>query len=241
MSLHVTYPGKSRPGMTLIEIIVVLTIVAAMMAMAAYSLATVTDARLRGAALRLSGTITHIFGRSAINGTRYQLVIDLDTNEYWAECSEVEVPLGMEMTDAREHDAAAEESATEGEESSGSVMNTNHRRRWESDDDEADPFGLNLQNTFDDCTEDLIPRRTLPDGLEFDSVMTTHQTDPFESGQATIAFFSNGFVEQSIIWLRETDGEGAMTLLVHSMTGRVTIVNGHSDIPDDFLEVQEDR
>ena len=210
--------------MTLIEMLIVLLIAATLMGLATVSVRNITNADLNGAALRLANTITFIYGRAAINGMRYQLVLDLDENRYSAECSEAEVALPDELISASFVGDESEE-----------------RHRYEDDDEEADPFGLNLDQLFDDCSEPLIPVRTLRDGVVFDSVMTSHQTEPFEEGQTTIAFFPNGFVEQSIIWLKEADGDAAITLLDNPMNGRVRIESGHVEMSEDFHEVEEDR
>lgn len=210
--------------MTLIEILIVLLIMASALGVATLSIRNLSNAELKGAALRLSGTITYIYGRAAINGMRYQLVIDLDENAFWAECSEQEIALPQELVSANSLDATGRADL-----------------RFQDDDPEADPFGLNLARSFEDCSEPLIEHRTLPSGIVFDSVMTAHQVEPFEEGQTSIAFFSNGFVEPSMIWLREEDGETGITLSINPMNGQVTIETGLADVPDDFHQVEEDR
>lgn len=186
----------------------------------------VGQSQLRGASSRLATAIEYVYGRAAINGVRYQLVIDLDENAYWAECSEdmITIAGGLVGGTVGEDDSAEKPS------------------RYDDDDDEADPFGMNLGASWDDCSDDLVPRRQLREGVQIDRVMTTHQSEPYEEGTATIGFFPNGFVEPSIIWLRDDENEDAgMTLFVEPMTGSVRIESGLADLPDDFLDVEEDR
>jgi len=234
---------QQRSGITLIEMLVVMVIIMAAFG-AMISLVSVLGAsRLRSASSRTATAIEYIYGRAAINGIRYQMVFDLDTDEYWVECSEENIDLPSRMLEEDEPD-----------EDDGPSIEEGARRfaRYDADDEEADPFALNQSALWDDCTEHLIPRTSIPDrfeGVELHAVMTTHQEEPFEVGRATIGFFPNGFVEPSIIWLREAEDEGepfndeaaAMTLIIEPMTGGVRIVTGYAEVPDNFLEVEVDR
>ena len=221
-----TENGRFRSGLTLAEILVVLVIIVGMFVAVISVVNVLGQGQLRGASSRLATTIEYIYGRAAINGVRYQLVIDLDENTYWAECSEEMITLSPGIM-----------GGTVGEDDS-----SERPARYDDDDDEADPFGMNLTASWDDCTDELVPSRSVRDGVVIDSVMTTHQSEPYVEGTATIGFFPNGFVEPSVIWLREEDNEDAgMTLFVEPMTGSVRIETGLAEVPDDFLEVEEDR
>lgn len=210
-----------RPGFTLAEMLVVLALIAGLFVAGVSSFTLLGANNLRGATSRLVSSMEHIYGRSAINGMRYQLIIDLDSNRYWAECTEDRAVLSAEQT-----------RGTDGTEA--------QQNRY--DDEEEDPFGMNLSALWDDCTEDLIPKQHVREGVRIERVLTTHQDDPYETGQASIAFFPNGFVEQSIIWLRSIDQPDAgMTLFVEPMTGAIRVERGLAEIPDDFYDVEEDR
>ncbi len=74
-----------------------------------------------------------------------------------------------------------------------------------------------------------------------DSVMTTHQREPWEEGQATIEFFPDGFVEPAMIWLSIEEKDAATTLTISPMTGRVRTYSERLEVPRDFLEEEEAR
>jgi len=206
---------RTRAGITLIEIIIVLVIMASMSMLALVAVTGSAHDRVSAEAMRLSGAIRMIYGRAAINGIRYQLVMDLDEHVYWVECTLEDIPIPARTSTSRD------------------------TRR---DDPESDPFGLGTSApTMDDCTEDLLPRRSLREGVRFDRVLTVHDERPVEYGTTTIAFFPNGFVEPSIIWLSDRDETTYMTLTIDAMTGRVRARGGNHEIPDDFFEVDEDR
>jgi hypothetical protein len=180
---------------------------------------TLTVGRINAEALRFNTTIEHIVGKAAVNGMRYQLVIDIDQNRYWAECTELDVPLPSDLM-----------RTVDGED----------RERYDDDDDQADPLGLSQEASWDDCSEPLLPPHDVREGVRIARVMTAHQYEPFEEGETTIAVFPDGFVEPAIVWFAEADGEQFMTVFVDPMTATTRIERGDAEVPDDFLEVEED-
>ena len=83
---HVGLSTGRRPrGLTLIEIAVVLTIVAALMGATVYSIQMVTNSDLRNESMRLTSTIKYTWSRAALNNAQYRMVIDLDNDTYHTE------------------------------------------------------------------------------------------------------------------------------------------------------------
>ena len=206
------FPRSAR-GFTLAETVVVLAIMAGVIAATTSVVGRLSNAKLRSEAMRVSGALRMVYGRAAINGMRYQVTFDVDANAYSVECSEENVVVDPEASERRSS-------------------------RFE-DDREADPFGLGAGSaSLQDCSEPLLERRNLQRGVEVDRVLTIHDRDPVDVGEATIAFFPNGFVERSLIWLKQ--GEAYLTLSIEPMSGRVIVHPGELDIPDDFFAVEED-
>ncbi len=205
-------PTRSQRGFTLVEIIVVLAIAATVMGIAFSSFGSLKNSKLRADAMRMSGALRMVYGRAAVNGLRYQVTFDLDANTYSVQCSPENVLL----------DPAEDE-----------------RSPFDDDDDEADPFGLGVHRpTLDDCSEPLLEITEMRGNVEIARIVTTHHTEPVEDGIQTVAYFPNGFVERTMIWIRSD--ETYMTLSIDPMTGRVQIYGRDADIPDDFFEVEED-
>ena len=203
---------RSQRGLSLIEIIVVLAIIAALMAIAVSAFGPVKHAQIRAEAMRMSGALRMVYGRAAVNGLRYQVTFDLEANSFSVECSEENVLLEPEADDDRPFYA----------------------------DDEADPFGLGVSPpTLLDCSEPLLADTAMRHDVEILRVLTTHDREPVEDGTATIAYFPNGFVERSLIWLGQVDGM-VLTLSIDPMTGRVFIFPEDLEVPEDFFEVEED-
>lgn len=213
---------SQRAGFTLVEIMVVLSIIAGLTVLAVATLNSLTNSKLSAEALRLSGALRLVHGRAAINGLRYQLVINLDDESFRVECSDQNVAV-----------------PEVGEE--GGSEDDRRRRQREAEDPEADPFGLGASMpSMDDCSEDLIEQANLRNGVQFMRVFTTHHDEPVESGEVTIGFFPNGTVERSMIWMADSNERGWMTLHIDPMTGRIITRGGEDEVPDDFLEQEED-
>lgn len=209
---------RSRAGFTFVEVMVVLLLIAMMAGLSVVALGALDGSKVRAETIRMSGAIRFVYGRAAINGIRYQLVINLDEDTYRVECSE---------------DNTFVAPTDEGVESSG---------LYDEDDDEADPFGLGAPApTMNDCSEELLESRTLRDGVHFARAVTTHHDEPVEDGEVTIAFFPNGFVERSMVWLTDKNQSQYMTLSIDPMTGRVRTHGGDLEVPEDFFAVEEDR
>lgn len=213
---HTPHFARSERGFTLAETVIVLAIMAGVIAATTSVVGRLSNAKLRSEAMRMSGALRMVYGRAAINGLRYQVTFDVDSNTYSVECAEENVVI--------DYEAEAERA---------------ERRSRFDDDEEADPFGLGAGSaSLHDCSEPLLPSRETQRGVEIDRVLTIHDRDPVDVGSATVAFFPNGFVERSLIWLNQ--GESFMTLELDPMTGRVIVHAGDLDVPDDFFAVEED-
>lgn len=208
-------PRRNARGMTLIEIMIVLTIVASVMGLTAFSMSGLSASKVRSEAMHVAGAIRYVYGRAAINGVRYQLTFDVGSNTLSVECSEKNVPV-----------------AVAGDEP--------EKKERDEKDPEANPFGIAASaGGLAACDDKVMRDFALKDGVTIARVVTSHDEDPVESGKATIGFFPNGFVERSIVWVKGADG-GFFTLLVDPMSGRVKVKPGDLDVPDDFFEVEED-
>ena len=53
--------------------------------------------------------------------------------------------------------------------------------------------------------DNLLKKKTLPKGIEFSGVMTSHQDELTEDGQAEIFFFPAGYVEKAHIYVVKDD------------------------------------
>jgi prepilin-type N-terminal cleavage/methylation domain-containing protein len=202
-------------GMTLIEILLVVAIMASAMGLATMSFSNLSNARMKAQTLRLAGALRYVYGRAAINGVRYQLTLNPGGAALSLECSVTNVPVTVVDDEVK-------------------------RVERRVDDAEANPFGISSSGGLRGCEDPVLKDFSLKDDVVVDRVLTTHDKSPVNSGTATIGFFPDGFVERSIIWLRN-DAGAMSTLMLDPLSGRVRVVSGDAEIPKDFFEVEEDR
>lgn len=215
-------PPCDERGLTLIEILIAITIMAMIVAGSVGVVSNIANFQMRGEVFRTSSALRMVHGRAAINGIRYQVVFDIDGNRFRVECSEDNVLVRTE-DDLREEERAR-----------------GVQRFRRDDDPEANPFGDRLRGQFDPCDDGVVGERDLPERISFDRVLTVHRREPETSGEVAVAFFPDGFVEQALIWMVHDNGS-TWTLELEPMTGRVLVHAEDLEIPRDFHDEEEDR
>lgn len=89
---------------------------------------------------------------------------------------------------------------------------------------------LNPERQFEQTEISFVKATRLPKTMSI-SKMVTATKGTVISGEAYIHFFPSGYVEQSVIYLKDA-AQNEMTLIVHPLTGRVVVKEG-------FVEVSE--
>ncbi len=214
-------------GMTLVEILLVLAILALAMGIGVYMMMGVlTRGYLRDEAMRMTSTIQFTYNQAGLNNTPYRLVIDLEEQSYHTEMTDSRVVIRQA---AEEYDEGLlPEEARELEE----------QRRFQRSDffreEEDDFFGVSRRVGYQRAEEAELRPRTLRSGIEFYSVRTSNQPRPVTRGRVAINFFPNGFQQQAMIVLWDRETEEKFTLVTEPLTGRVRIYSGEIDVPEDF-------
>ncbi|RAL22817.1 hypothetical protein DL240_07950 [Lujinxingia litoralis] len=228
-------PGRGRHrcarGMTLIEILVVLVIVAGLMGAGISMMGVLTKSKLRDEAMRLTSVIKYAYNQAALNNTQYRLVLNLETGEYFTEMSEAPVVAPQPDDDFAEGLLPEEARALEEE----------HRQNKRSlfDESEDDPFGVSRRVGYERAEEAVVKLTSLRNGIEFESVRLAGRELPLTRGRAALRFFPNGFQQEAVIVLRDESG-GRYSLVTEPLTGRVRIYSGDWEPEGDFGEVERD-
>lgn len=253
-----------RKGMTLIELMIVLGLAAALFGLAAYGLGMIGRADVRGESLRLSSILRFVYNESVTQNRTLQLVIDLDQNTLRVDDLNISGALsadqlaGKSLLEARAEEEANDPFArfrdNDDDELGGAAvaasasrgaLRSNRGRRL----DEEDTQFVSLQRTSH--TGPLLDeeQRTLKDGVYVLGVMTSHHEELQTEGIATINFFPNGFVERAIIYLGDEEARDAgldseegvvFTIMVNPLTGQSTVKPGMVPVQEKFFEPEED-
>lgn len=228
-------PSSTRPrarrdrGMTLIETLVTLAIIALISGIAILGLGSRTSAKLKASAAQLSGSIRIAYAHSISTAKTVRLVFDFASHKTTME----EAPQRHLMkkdasggaTPASELEAAALEAS------------------------QAIAEGPQVPRaTFEPTKSFGMPKegRELESGINFWSVRTSHDVEPVPEGRAYLYFFPNGQTESAAVQLRisnanEADDSNYLTVVVSPLTGRTEVKKGRVEFtpPRDDVEASE--
>ncbi len=229
-------PMRGDSGMTVVELLVVMAIVAAMMGLGAWGLSSVSNSDLRDDANRVAAAIKYTYANAAINNTEYRLVFDMESGEYYTEIAKEPIvdktPQGS--TNGSEEDFLTEEAqrlADEVEEESDLFA-----------DDEENPFGVNRKVNYERVKSAVLKTTKLSTGNRFVRVVKANNEDAYTEGKVSMSFFPNGFQEQVMIVIGpEDEKDVAYTLITEPLTGRVMTYSEPIEVPEGFGEVEEDE
>lgn len=218
-------------GMTIIELMVVLAIIAIMMGLGAYALGSATNSSLRADAGNVTAAIKYTYANAAINNTEYRIVFQVGGNSYHSEVAKsaaVEAaPTGTNNTD----DFLTEEAQR--------LADKVEAERDLFADDEENPFGMNRKVTYQRVEDGVLKKTKLHDGVRFAKILKGNTDEEYTDGQVSMTFYPNGFQEQVMIVL-EDEGGAKYTLVTEPLTGRVLAYSNTDEVPEGFGEIEED-
>jgi len=273
----------------MIEVIIVVTLLAALLAISVPALRASTGANLRQAGTELASTLRYTYQEAALTNVSMRLAYDLDNNTWWVEAADGEA---LMFRNRDEKDAFAEFMDRK-RESDERVREESERRKVGAKNEQqimqeifgdlagegtASPGGMGgllggllgggsmgaadrggefKPNEFRPIGEqgqlddDVFKPRELPNGVRFLGVWTPQYEDMLqpmdefareamleedpENQTWTVGYthaFPGGYLEDSVVYLSDEDGESIISLTVEPLLGRVDLVYGQADPPD---------
>ena len=213
-----------RRGLTLIEIIVVLAIVAIVMGVAVAGSMQLPSARLRRSATMLASAIKVAFTRATATSRDLRLVMDLQNQRIWLE--EGDVPMLVQSKDTTSTGGA--EAVTDAERAAREEGN-----KILKGPPIAKPSFHSIATYGFGETEEGKGGKPLQRGITFRQVQIAHDDAPRTTGRAYLYFWPGGLTERASIQVRigESDEDyQTLTLLVSPLTGKVTVKAGAVDL-----------
>lgn len=221
--LQVTQPNRQR-GMTLIEVLVVMVLIAMLTGMIAIGSGGVTSARLRSSATFLVSLSKVAITRANSTGRPVRIVFDLDQNRI-----ALEEAVGSRLLRVKEG-----EKSTGG----GAEASTDAEKKAEA---QAEGFLQGARPARPSFVpskrvelggESMGAGRELDKGIVYKQVQTEHDLKPRTEGRAYLYFWPGGATEWASIQFQVKGKKDVLTVLVSPLTGRSEIKQGSADLPE---------
>lgn len=226
---------RRRPrqgGYTLLEVLAVAAIAVGLIAVAGVGLRRLRQSDLRTASARLAGAIRFTYDRAVTTGRYYRMVIDLDQKVYWPEVSDDRFYLVRGRGRAPgedEAEASQKPPAKTGGGGMGSILGLLGGGASGTPSAVAAKVGMSKARFAPDGTS--TKQRSAPlQGVAITAVWTARFDEPVTQGRAYLYFYPEGMTERAIVHLADS-ADGAFSLVVHPLTGRVQIVGGRVELP----------
>lgn len=255
---------RSR-GLTLIEIMIVVGVLALMVGMVVIGFGAGRNAEVSRTTTQIANLVRYGYDKARVTGDYYRLHINLDDNTIMLQEGSDKMYLPATDRDGKiaeidpskleeqaERDKRAEESYNRSLQSE--VYGRGSGDGGGGEDAGFDPYAVQtrkvprrrppLFESFDDenSLSELKKPIRLPEGVKISYVRTADDFEAITNGEASIFFFPRGRTQQAHIQLEAEDVEAKYTIKVQPLTGRVTIVDGHEDLVliDDPSDEEDD-
>ena len=215
-------------GFTLIEVMLVVAIIAAVVTGATFGIGAITRTRLRSSAFKVTSAARFAYSRSLTQGTTTRLHFDLEKNTMAVE--ETDTPVTLATDEQLESDA-------------GQAVDPWDlaRARLEkplSPIEPSSPFHP-IRNQSGKALK-RYTAQPVGDGISIHALITPHETDGRTDGEGSIYFFPGGLTEHAVIQLSDSS-DTVYSVEIHPLTGDARIHNFAYEPLDDLDDEGEVR
>lgn len=223
--------------MSLIELLVVITVVALVAGVAIMGSGALGSSRIRADAAMLTGAVRAATARANTSGRSARLVFDLDAHRVHLEESSGRM---LRKKDEEESTGAGASPVTEAEQRAAAEA------KALVEGPRAPPaMFVPVGDEMGFASDKAAAGRALSTGVRFRSVQTEHDGSPRTEGRAYLYFWPGGGTERSVIQLEREGSDTGISVLVSALTGRSKVESGYVDLVepeagDAFGEVEVD-
>jgi general secretion pathway protein H len=199
---------RQNRGFTLIEMMVVIGLVAALLVMSMPYLSN-RNSQVKGALREIVVLSRELHTKAKLQGVVYRLVINMQEDSgggkravqtFWVERSK-----GASVLKPNEEAEAFEHAKDK--------------------DKPADPRGFEFDKSF------FKKPKSLPEGLIFQKVELSRLTTPITSGKAFIHYLPQGLVDEAAIHIKG-EGKSMWTISIHPLTGKAEMISKVIDLKE---------
>lgn len=227
--------GANQRGMTLIEIMIVVGLMALLTATLILGSGALLGANRRAAATLIVVGVRKGIAHANTTGKPARLVLDLDDNRIILEESNSRLALRRSDEQEQEEREEADEDLSPGDRLLADAEAMAEEMLSGSSSGSA---GFSPIDAIGQDEEG--PGRLLGSGIEFVKVQTEHDDDPVEDGRAEIYFWPGGLTERAVVQIAKKGDEDGITVVISPLTGRASIESGFVELPEEVFDESEE-
>lgn len=194
--------GLTEAGLTLIELMVAMAIIATIFVVSASGLRQLTSADLKNSASQMASILRYLSNKAVTEHIYLRVVYDLDAQSYWVEESREKFLIVKEETTPKPEKTQKKEKEKE--------------EKKEEKEETKEDFAVSESK--------LLKKKTLPNEVRFKDVYADYLEGKRESGQVHTYFFPDGYATGTIIHLHNKDDEEDLfSIELQSLSGKVRI------------------
>lgn len=199
-----------KPGFTLIELVAAIVIMLIVTMAVATGVKNIRGASASAEAGKIAVAARYLYNLAVVSGHNQRLVIDIEARSWWGEEQTSDDPCEAFLLPGKDD---VDEPAGKGK------------------GDPKDPGKPTNVGGFEPSKSTLLQKTEMDKGITFSGVLTTHQNQVVEKGQAFIYFFPNGTTEHALIQVKADDNDKT-TVEISAMQGTAKIRGDDLDLND---------
>lgn len=206
---------RGREGMTLIEVMIVVLIIAVAATGLSYGFGALNRTQLRSACMRLTAASRFAYNRAISRGTTVRIALDFSADTMAIEEAHGRITLARTSDTRRQ---AIEEESEDGTDTAAAVDPWEAARARLADTLHPS-FGA---SPFQPISGRRYTAQPVAEGVEIERLVTPHEADPRERGTGHIYFFPHGQTEHAVVWMSD-GGDTVFSVEIHPLSGRARV------------------
>ena len=201
---------KSRRAFTLLELIIVITILALTATFVLPNISAIFGLGMKGACVEVGEMIRFTYNQAVIKNKVFRIVYDLEGDNYWIEYGE---PI-------------EEEKKKEGEEEE--TRSKEAKKEEENEEEKESRIAIRANFSMYEDESGTFEKESLPSGISFHGIYTEHSGRLVKEGKEFVLFFPNGSCEKAFVYLEDRN-ERIYTIEINPVIGTVKILENYAE------------